>query len=71
MCLSRRLGTLNWRGHEGQVRVGAYEGGGDTPSSSSLPLKGTAGRERVPGGRVVRDTPAGRARPPAYRHMVS
>ena len=41
------------------------------PSSSSLPLKGTAGRERVPGGRVVRDTPAGRARSPAYRHMVS
>jgi len=30
-------------------------------------LKGTAGRERVPGGRLVRETPAGRERPPAYR----
>ena len=72
MCLSNRLGWLNWRGQDGHWRVGAKEGGGDTPSSSSsllllvnLPLLYDEDREA----KLVSDTPAGRARPAprAYR----
>ena len=74
MCLSSRLGTLNCLGHDGHWRVGAKEGGGETPSSSSSLLLVDLALllllyvdDKV--AKLVSDPPAGRARPAprAYR----
>ena len=74
MCLSNRLGTLNCLGHDGHWRVGAKEGGGETPSSSSSLLLVDLALllllyvdDKV--AKLVSETPAGKARPAlrAYR----
>ena len=68
MCLSNRLGTLNCLGHDGHWRVGAKEGGGETPSSSSSLLLVDLALllllyvdDKV--AKLVSETPAGKARP--------